>query len=329
MEWQKLIELLKGHTVYIQTHNFPDPDAMASGLGLQAFLQYHGIESTMCYDGTIEKLNTKRMIDVFDMKIYNIKDIPDMKAEDYIVTVDAQKFNANITDFPGDEVACIDHHPTVYACDYKYKDVRIVGSCATLIADYFKVSGTPMDSNTATALLYGLRVDTNNLSRGVTELDIEMYGYLYHYVDQKKLDEVTSSTMELEDLQAYGAAISNIKIYNYMGFAEIPFDCPDALVAMVSDFILDLNVVEFAVVFADREDGLKFSVRSELESLDCGKIIAKALEGIGNGGGHASMAGGFVPKENVEQLGHLKRHTIEDRFIRACAEYLKSTLDYE
>ena len=30
-------------------------------------------------------------------------------------------------------------------------------------------------------------------------------------------------------------------------------------------------------------------------SLDAGKITAEALQGIGNGGGHAAMAGGFVP----------------------------------
>lgn len=325
MDWKKLIELLKGHKVYIQTHNFPDPDAMASGLGLQVFLEYYGIKSTMCYDGKIEKLNTKRMLEVFDFQIYNIKDIPDMKEGDYIVTVDAQKFNANITDFPGDEVACIDHHPTFVACDYKYKDVRITGSCATLIAQYFKESGTPMDSNTATALLYGMRIDTNNLSRGVTELDIEMYAYLYHYLDEEKLSMVNSSNMELADLKAYGAAISNIKIYNNIGFAEIPFDCPDALIAMVSDFILDLNVVEFAVVFADREDGLKLSIRSELLTLDAGQIVAKAVEGIGSGGGHALMAGGFIPRENIDKMDHLRRYEIEQRFIRACAEYLKES----
>lgn len=30
-----LIRLCQGHAVYIQTHNFPDPDAIASAYGLQ------------------------------------------------------------------------------------------------------------------------------------------------------------------------------------------------------------------------------------------------------------------------------------------------------
>lgn len=320
MDCMKLVEILKGHKVYIQTHNYPDPDAMASAFGLQVFLKRYGIDSILCYDGKIEKLNTRRMLDIFHFEIFNIDELPDMKPEDYIVTVDAQKFNANITDFIGDEVACIDHHPTFIPCEYRYKDVRKTGACSTIIAEYFRESHTPMDENTATALLYGLRVDTNNLNRGVTPLDIEMFGYLYDYADSDKLAALNNSTMELKDLQAYGAAIQNIRIFDNLGFAEIPFDCPDGLIAMVSDFILALDVVEFAVVYATREDGLKLSVRSELKCLNAGRIIAEALADIGSGGGHAAMAGGFVPAESIEKLGHMYNDEIEKRFITICKE---------
>lgn len=320
MDWKKLIALLKGHSVYIQTHNYPDPDAMASALGLQVFLKHHGIDSIICYDGKIEKLSTKRMIDIFQFSICHVADITDMQPTDYIVTVDAQKYNSNITELIGEEVACIDHHPTFIACNYQYKDIRITGACATLISEYFRESNTPMDSNTATALLYGLRIDTNNLTRGVTPLDIDIFSYLYAYSDSDKLAAMNNCAMELKDLQAYGAAIQNIKIFDNIGFAEIPFDCPDALIAMVSDFILNLDVVEFSVVYATREDGLKFSVRSELSHLNAGQIMVGALEGIGSGGGHATMAGGFVPMENVEKLGHLYDEEIERRFVTICKE---------
>ena len=243
-----------------------------------------------------------------------------MSATDYIVTVDAQKFNANITDFIGNEVACIDHHPTFIQCEYQYKDIRLVGACATLVAQYFKESGTPIDSNTATALLYGMKIDTDSWSRGVTLLDIQMFEYLFPYIDEEKMKLMNKSSMELKDLRAYGAAIQNIRLYDNIGFAEIPFNCPDALVGMVSDFILDLDVVEFAVVYAKREDGLKFSIRSELKYLNAGEITAKALKEIGTGGGHAAMAGGFVPIEMVEKFGYLYDDEIQQRFVTVCKE---------
>ena len=138
MDWLKLVNLLKGHKVYLQTHNFPDPDALASAFGIQVFLRAHGVETTICYSGEVETNSTKKMIDVFHIEAYEIDEITDMSPEDYIVTIDGQKYNSNLTDFPGNEVACIDHHPTVVEIEYEYKDIRIVGACSTIIAQYFK-----------------------------------------------------------------------------------------------------------------------------------------------------------------------------------------------
>src|SRR5574344_1554035 len=98
MEWHKLIDLLKGHKTYIQTHNFPDPDAIASAFGLQQFLTNFGIETILCYDGKIDKLSTKRMVQEFQIDIKSFDEISDMKETDYIVTIDGQKYNANFTD---------------------------------------------------------------------------------------------------------------------------------------------------------------------------------------------------------------------------------------
>ena len=135
---EDLVQLLKTHTVYIQTHNFPDPDAIASAFGLQAFLDYYGVESTLCYYGKIDKLSTKRMLSTFGIDIYAKEELLSMTDQDYIVNVDSQKHNANLTDFIGDEVACIDHHPTFIEAGYQYKDIRITGACAALIGEYFK-----------------------------------------------------------------------------------------------------------------------------------------------------------------------------------------------
>ncbi len=316
MEPYKLIELLKGHKTYIQTHNFPDPDAIASAYGLQCFLRNHGIETRICYDGRIEKSSTRKMFEVFDINILSKDDTMDMTEEDYIVTVDSQKYNANLTDFIGREVACIDHHPTVFACEYAYKDVRMVGACASIIADYFYQTKTAMNPIVAAALAYGIKMDTADFTRGTTELDIDMFAYVYKLADVDKLKSMYTNVMELSDLKAYGAAIDSIRIYDDVGFAAIPFDCPDALIAIISDFILSLDVVNISVIYAIRTDGIKFSVRSESKKLDAGVITAAALDGYGNGGGHKVMAGGFIPKESVTRLRGDMDYQIEQMFLK-------------
>ncbi len=320
MDWRRFIQLLKNHVVFLQTHNFPDPDALAAAYGMQVFLKANGVEATICYAGRIEKNSTRRMMEEFGIEAVHIDDIPQMAEEDYIVTVDAQKYNSNITDFPGDEVACIDHHPTMIPCAYEYSDIRICGACCSIVTDYFIQSDTTMDSNTATALLYGMKMDTDSFNRGVTDFDIAMFGYLHKIADNQKINSMYNNNMEIEDLHAYGEAIRNIQIYENIGFARIGFDCPDALIAMISDFILGLDVVELAVVYAVRNGGYKFSVRNETAIYHAGTITQKALNGLGGGGGHFTMAGGVITKEGMKMLGDNPNFAIRKRFLDAIHE---------
>lgn len=322
MDWKKLIEILKEHKVWIQTHNFPDPDAIASAFGLQYFLKQHGVEASICYNGHVDKISVVKMLSTFGITILPIEQI-DIRQKDYVVLVDGQKYNANLTDIPGDEVACIDHHPTFKACDYLYKDVRITGSCATLIAQYFKESQTPIDAEVASALTYGMKVDTDSFNRGVTKLDIEMYEYLFAYADAQRVQSMFNNSMELADLRAYGAAIENIKILEYIGMAHIPFDCEDALIAMVADFILKLDEVTIAVIYAERKGGLKFSVRSEERGIHAGNLTRAALAGRGDGGGHFTMAGGFVPADKREHIAGDEEQYLEQLFVKT-VEQIKS-----
>lgn len=312
----ELVELLNGHRVFIQTHNYPDPDAIASAYGLKELLDYNGIEALIVYDGSLGKISGIRMVDYFGIEIFNVKEIDDMSSEDYIVIVDAQKYNKNCTDLIGDEVACIDHHPTAIDCQYKYSDIRMVGACSTLIAEYYMEANITPSVDVATALVYGIKMDTAEFGRGVTELDVEMYYRLFPYSDRATLEKMQLNNIEFEDLKAYGAAISNITVYGNIGFAVIPFDCPDGLIGAVSDFILALDVVEFCAIYSVREGGLKFSVRSEVEGLDAGKIMLEVTKilGGGTGGGHPFMAGGFIPTNIIEKLGDDPRKAIEDAF---------------
>lgn len=317
MSPMKLVEILKGHRVFIQTHNFPDPDAMASAFGLQEFLKQHGIEANLCYDGLIDKLSSKRMISVFGMTIVQKEQLSDMTQEDYIVTVDSQKYNSNLTDLIGDEVACIDHHPTVIDCEYRYKDVRITGSCASIVTSYFVETNTPLNPIVAAALTYGMKMDTADFSRQTTPFDIDMFAFAYKRADIQRLNSMYTNVMEFDDLKAYAAAIENIKVYEKVGFSFMPFDCPDALIATVSDFILALDVVEISVIYALRKDGIKFSIRSEIPEVDAGKLTGLALQGVGSGGGHKAMAGGFIPEENKKLLGEHLNYTIRNLFLES------------
>lgn len=312
-----LVKLLKkkNDVIYIQPHNFPDGDAIASSFGLQYFLKQYDIDSIICYKGILERLSTEKLCKSLGIDIVNVDSLTSLKDDDYIINIDSQKHNSNLDDIIGNEVACIDHHPTFIRYKYLYKDIRLVGSCSSIIASYYINANIDMPKNIATALMYGIQTDTANLTRGVKDLDIQAYSYLYKLADNDFLSEMSKTSLTIQDLKAYGTAIENIHIQNRIGFADIPFHCPDTLISKISDFILSLDEIDFSIVYSVRQNGLKISTRSKVPKvLDAGKITSSALQGIGSGGGHSFMAGGFIPKDSYSICMKDLKQEIINRF---------------
>lgn len=298
MEFLKLVELCKDKKVWIQTHNFPDPDAIGSAFGLQELLKHYNIDTKLCYEGAIDKLSTSKMTELLKIEIFSYSEIIDeIQPTDMIILVDCQKNTGNTIDMIGHELAAIDHHPTTVQVDYEYSDIRITGACASIIAEYYKELEITPSKRAATALLYGLRMDTLQFSRGATTFDIDIFGYLFPLVEHRTINLLEKNNMELSDMQAYADSINNTEIVGKVGFSHIDFSCPDALVAILCDFLLSLVEVEVAVVYSKREDGYKFSIRSERPDVDAGYLAKTCLSGIGSGGGHSFMAGGMARKD--------------------------------
>ena len=65
-----------------------------------------------------------------------------------------------------------------------------------------------------------------------------MFAFLFPLCDQEMLARLERNNMEFNDLKAYGAAIESIEVYDKVGISNVPFPCPDALIAILSDFIL-------------------------------------------------------------------------------------------
>lgn len=312
----EIVSNISGRQVYIQTHNFPDPDAVASAYGLQKLLETRGIESIICYKGKVDRGSTKNLVDRLNIRMLHMEEL-DMTMKDEIILVDAQKGNANIIDLIGDETICIDHHPTYEKINYRYSDIREeVGACASIIASYYYEEDLDIPSDVATALMYGLKIDTANMTRGVSDLDLDVFYRLYKKCDQDLMNSLDSSRICFDDLRAYAAAIESISIYESLSFAGAGDNCPEALIATISDFVLALDEVNLSVVYSIKADGIKLSVRSDCRKFDAGRITSEALQNLGNGGGHPTMAGGFVPFQpqmSVEVL----LGVIKERFIEA------------
>ena len=318
----RLLAVITKPKVYIQTHNYPDQDALASAYGLQELLRYKGIESVICYQGQIDKANTVTMTEALGLCLYDVDDLS-IRADDEIILVDGQKGNVNLEELVGDEIACIDHHPMQDTDSYRFYDIRNVGACATIIAEYFLENEIPVSETVATALTYGIKMDTASLMRQTTDADVDMFCAMYKKANIDLIRMFESHSLILNDLDAYRRALKDLKINGHnIGMANVGADCSEAMMGTLSDFIMSLDEVDFSVVYSYRAGGLKLSVRSELEKADAGMIVRKALSGYpGGGGGHAGMAGGFAAGLTERQAEEAE-YVIKERIIQLVEEYL-------
>jgi nanoRNase/pAp phosphatase (c-di-AMP/oligoRNAs hydrolase) len=307
--------------VFIQTHDVPDPDAIASANGLQYLLKEKGIPSRIIYDREIEKADSRKMVELFNIDLWPVTSIQAMDAEDWIVLVDVQKGNTNLRCLlPTVEVAAIDHHELRADSRYRYMDVRPdTGSCSTIIAEYYFKSGTTPPTLVATALLYGIFIDTDNLTRAVSPLDVEMFYLLHPLSDPELIKQIRGNQITLQDLKLYAEAFRTVEVYGPVAFLKLD-DANDGLIGASSDIVLSLENVDVAVAYSMRHEGVKLSVRSINKAIPANTFVRALVRDLGFGGGHDHMAGGFIPRENLPADKNLDT-VIKYRAIR-CLEDL-------
>ncbi len=280
--------------LYIQTHNFPDHDAVGAAFGLQALLRARGVDSELIYEGDIQRSSLRRMIATLGIRIAPAESFP-LTASDPIVVVDGCKGNKNVTDLIGDEVMVIDHHQVACPEDVPIADIRPdVGSCCTIVYSYFGALGVPFSQEVATALMVGINMDTALLTRGVSELDLEAYSRLYGKADMLTVNGILRNQVQTRDLAFFRTALERVAIEDTFAFCYFPDGCNQNLLGILGDFFLSLIEVDFVALCARNGDKVNFSLRSEVERWNAAAIIGEVLAGRGFGGGHIDRAGGMI-----------------------------------
>lgn len=280
--------------LFVQTHDFPDHDAIASAFGMQGVLARAGVPSRIVYGGDLQRDSLRRMIRDLGIEALPAASV-DMSASDPVVIVDGCKGNKNVTDLPGDEIAVIDHHEVKIPDNVAFVDIRSeLGACATLIHGYWGEAGEEIPTPVATALMIGINMDTALLTRQVSRGDIEAYADLYTRADIRLENSILRNSIQTKDLEFYRHALENVDITDRVAFCWFPAGCNQNLLGILGDFFISLEEAEFVVLCARNANVINISVRNEREGWNASRIVQAALAGIGFGGGHADMAGGII-----------------------------------
>ena len=280
--------------VFIQTHNFPDPDAVCSAFGLKELLDKKGIHTEILYDGELQRDSLIRMIAALEIPLYHWKQYT-LTESDRIIIVDGCKGNSNVEDLTGMEIAVIDHHKSKTTEDVTLADIRPeYGSCSTIISEYYREQEIEPSRSAASALLIGLARDTDLYTRGMTEMDLDAFKHLFSYADKNVVNDILRNNIQLSDLKYFQSVIEEIRYYKGIAFCYLPEGCAQNLLGILGDFILSVNEVHFVCLFARNNSEINISFRNNSPDLHASAILKTFLNGKGRGGGHKEMAGGQI-----------------------------------
>jgi len=281
----------------------PDPDSMASALGVQWLLESkYGISSEILAKGQVSHPQNLTMRNVLDIQL---KHKPKYEFSEYelVLVVDTVPQNTGFgDDFPEFHVV-LDHHH--FDLDFPISDIRTCGACSTIVWDHLEQMGmdwsTDRGLQVATALLFGLLNDTANLlSENRNSLDIKAHSDLITKVDRKKLQDIMQYSLPsyLYDLKV--TAVENKVIKDSMlisSLGSLTRKKRDALPIMADEF-MRMEGVETVVVHAIVEDHIEASVRSRNSAINvhdfCQRIFGEDHAGGKQGSGGAKTPLGFL-----------------------------------
>jgi nanoRNase/pAp phosphatase (c-di-AMP/oligoRNAs hydrolase) len=313
----------------IVTHDNPDPDAIASAIGLQRIAEAVGVDADACYGGEISHQENRALVNVLDITLRHLDGV-ELDTYAGIALVDHSRSGVNDGLPEGTNVdIVVDHHPPRAPVTARYADVRpSIGSTSTLIADYFDRLSIDLDERLATALLYGLRIDTREFTREVSVADFEAAARLLETADVSILERVERPNVSPETFEIIATAIRERDVRGSVVASCVGEITDRDALAQAAERLLDLEGITITFVYGYLEGVVYASARSRGTDVDVGETLRDALGQIGSAGGHADMAGAQIPlgilaavdEDSTETLTEVVRESISGRFFETVAD---------
>ena len=196
---RKLSELLerhRGERHAIVLQDYPDPDAMSSGLAHLMICAQREIEVDLLYEGRVSHQENIALLQLLEVPLVRVTDETDLMVYQYSVFVDNQGTTSNLTSRLAKAgikpLIIVDHHEPQGVIKAEFEDIRKIGATATIYTEYLRnglltlARSNPHHVRLATALTHGLRSETDGLILANVE-DMEAATYLAPFVDTSLL----------------------------------------------------------------------------------------------------------------------------------------------
>ena len=321
----EFFSLLKKRRIYIQTHDIPDPDALASAEAFRLIAKGFGIRAKIVSNGLPHRRENTTLIKECKIAITPLKSLvinsPDQCAWVYI---DCLPGGGNVTLHPfapGNLYLVIDHHGKPKNSLKKGEQAFYIydshaGATATMLGELLFGLNIPFPPRLASALSYAIITDTQDFNRRASKKDIHIYASLFPRVNHRLISRIRNTTRPRIFFRTLYNSLGNAEYYRHIAWVRVGEVKSGEIVAQMADFILSTERITWALALGYTSEKLYLSLRSSSPQAECGRLIRRIVpRSPFTVGGHDLLAGGFIPIDSSTDVEALHEVIIK-RFIR-------------
>jgi nanoRNase/pAp phosphatase (c-di-AMP/oligoRNAs hydrolase) len=237
--------------------------------------------------------------------------------------VDAQPGAGNVTFDPSLKLdVVIDHHPMrPETRSARFTDIRSrYGATSTILYEYLKAAKITVPPPIATAMVYGIRSDTQDLGRESTKADLEAFLDLYPLANARALGRIVQAPLPRSYFSKLRIALDQATVYGDRIVSFLGNLDSQEMVAESADLLLRAEEVNWVMCLAVIDGWLHLSLRTTDRDRHAGHIARNLGGRIGFGGGHQALAAAQIPlptKNNGHRNVRVLVRGITRRFLKA------------
>jgi nanoRNase/pAp phosphatase (c-di-AMP/oligoRNAs hydrolase) len=295
---KQLKQVLENHTtLLIVLQDNPDPDSIASAAALRKLANtLCNVQCSIAHGGTVGRAENRALVNYLGVNLRDIRQL-DLAQFELFAMVDTQPGTGN-NSLPEqiEPDIVIDHHSCRRQTRLsRFTDIRCrYGATASILFEYLEAAGIRPEVPLATALLYAIRSDTQDLGRDAGLADIRALTALYAFANTRMLSNIQRGKVQRAYYQMLANALRNAEvidnaIVSYLGVIENP-----DMIAEVADLLLRDDLTNWVMVCGISAGKFMISLRTSQEQLSAEKVVHHLVSRKGTGGGHPSYAGGQI-----------------------------------
>jgi nanoRNase/pAp phosphatase (c-di-AMP/oligoRNAs hydrolase) len=304
--------------VVIISHVNPDPDSLASMLGLKTLIEscLEAMPVILTVDGMIARAENRAMVELVPIPLVPVNQVS-VDAETAVVMVDSQPHTGRRFSEETAPQIVVDHHDTGGDLSgVLFSDVRThMGASSTMITGYLMEQKVLVVPELATALLYGIESETTGYPREASALDDGALVWLFPRANKDLLARIRNPKLPQSHFATFQNSLANAFLYRDLIFSWCGEVSQPDIIAEIADFFIRFDQVNWALAVGLFNGGLKLSLRAAGLGCAAGEVLREVINGLGTAGGHDKRAGGQMTLSShdpamIDQILRTLRHRL-------------------